>query len=46
MNVEIEHIVSQIYVFPFVKITHDKWLNGNYEISIGWLNKCITIAWK
>jgi hypothetical protein len=46
MKAEIEHIAYQIYIIPFVKITHDKWLNGYYELSIGWLNKSITIIWK
>jgi hypothetical protein len=30
-------IYSQLYVFPVVKITHDRILNGDLEIIFGWL---------
>jgi hypothetical protein len=44
MEIEIETILSQMYILPFVKVTYDKWLNGRYEIIIGWLNKQIAIS--
>ena len=37
-------IVGQFYVLPFIKITYDVFLNGDYELLIGWLN--IGISFK
>jgi hypothetical protein len=45
MKAGIYTIMSQIYIIPYVKFTYDKWLNGYYELSIGWLNKEITVSW-
>ncbi len=44
MKIKIDRILCQFYVIPFVKITYDKWLNGNYELIIGWLNREIIIS--
>jgi hypothetical protein len=38
MKIEIAKVVGQIYILPYVKITYDKSLNGNYELIMGWLN--------
>ncbi len=43
-SIEISDIVSQIYILPFIKITHNKHLNGKYEFIIGWLNKELIIG--
>ena len=42
MKISISKIWGQVYLLPFIyinytKITHDKFLNGNYEFIIGWL---------
>jgi len=37
MEIEISKIGGQIYLLPFIKITHDKYLYGGYELIIGWL---------
>jgi len=37
MKIEISKILGQIYLLPFIKITHDKYLYGGYEFIIGWL---------
>ena len=39
-------IAYQIYVLPFVKITHDKFLNGSYELIIGWLNIEVSLSYE
>lgn len=44
MKIGIHTIVSQIYLFPFIKITHDRFLNGDYELIVGWINKEISIS--
>lgn len=44
MKIEIHYICSQVYLIPFIKITHDRFLNGNYEIIFGWINKQIVIS--
>ena len=30
-------IVDQLYIFPFMKLTHNRELNGDLELIIGWL---------
>ena len=39
MKIQIVTIVSQVYLVPYIKITYSRWLNGNLEFTIGWLNK-------
>jgi hypothetical protein len=46
MKIEISKVISQVYVLPFVKITYDRFLNGNYELILGWLNYAIVISWE
>ena len=31
-------VLSQIYLLPYVKVTHNRSLNGNYEVILGWFN--------
>jgi hypothetical protein len=35
----ISKIFAQVYIIPYIKITHDKFLNGKYELIIGWWNR-------
>jgi len=37
MKTTICKIYGQVYLLPFVKITHTRKLNGNLEFIIGWL---------
>lgn len=37
MKIRIDTVMYQLYIFPYLKITYDKYLNGNYEIILGWL---------
>ena len=37
LEIGISEVWGQVYLLPFVKITHDKVLNGRYEFIIGWL---------
>jgi hypothetical protein len=34
---KIFEVYGQIYILPFVKITHTRDLNGDLELIIGWL---------
>ena len=40
---KIFEIYGQIYLLPFIKITHTRELNGELEIIIGWLKWKIVI---
>ena len=40
---KIFEIYGQIYLLPFIKITHTRELNGELEIIIGWLKWEIVI---
>jgi len=46
MKISLDQVMYQIYLTPYIKITHDKWLNGRYEFIIGWLNYQIVISLK
>ena len=39
-------IYGQAYFLPFIKITHDIILNGEYELIVGWLNIEISLSYK
>jgi len=41
---KIYSVYGQIYLLPYIKITHDKQLNGNRELIIGWLNREIVVS--
>ena len=38
MKISIDKVVYQMYILPYMKITYDSWLNGDYELIFGWLN--------
>jgi hypothetical protein len=44
MKIKFHTVLSQLYITPYVKITYDKFLNGDYELIIGWFNKEIVIS--
>jgi hypothetical protein len=43
MKIAIDEVMGQLYITPYVKVTYDKTLNGNYEFIIGWLKWQLTI---
>jgi len=45
MKVTIDKVVYQSYILPYVKITYDSWLNGDYELIIGWFNYQLVIGY-
>ena len=46
MEIEGYKIGFQVYLLPAIKITHDKILNGSYEICIMFLKWGISIRTK
>jgi hypothetical protein len=44
MKFSIYSVWGQIYVFPYLKLTHSRNLNGDLELIIGWLNKELIIG--
>ena len=46
MKIRIHKISYQISLLPFIKVTHDKILNGEYELIIGWLKMGISLSYK
>jgi len=44
MKISISSIWGQFYILPFIKVTHDRTLNGDLELIIGWLNKELVIG--
>lgn len=37
-------VYAQVYLLPYLKITHSRHLNGDYEIIFGWLKWEIVIG--
>ena len=44
MKIRIYDILSQRYITPYIKVTHNRNLNGNLEFIIGWFKWGIVIA--
>ena len=44
MKIRIYNILSQRYITPYIKVTHNRILNGNLEFIIGWFKWEIVIA--
>jgi hypothetical protein len=43
MKISICKVMAQVYLLPYIKITYDIWLNGSYELIIGWWNRELVI---
>jgi len=39
MKFKIYSVWGQVYLLPYVKVTHTKRLNGNIELIVGWWNR-------
>lgn len=46
MKFNIYKTTGQIYLLPYIGITYTKYLNGNYELFVGWLKHEIVITIK
>jgi hypothetical protein len=44
MKLSINEIWGQVYLLPFIKLTHTRQLNGDIELIIGWLNRELVIG--
>tara|TARA_R110000822_G_scaffold215599_1_gene350471 strand:+ start:51 stop:413 length:363 start_codon:yes stop_codon:yes gene_type:complete len=44
LSIELRYVWGQVYILPFVKVTHYKGLNGDYELLIGWLKWQLAIT--
>jgi hypothetical protein len=44
MKLSINEVWGQVYLLPFIKLTHTRQLNGDLELIIGWLNKELVIG--
>jgi len=44
MKINFCKVAYQIYLLPYIKITHNRFLNGSYELIIGWFNREIIIS--
>ena len=45
MKISIFTIYGQIYLTPFLKVTHTRTLNCDIEILVGWLKWEISVGW-
>ena len=46
MKISKHSIVGQFHVLPFIKITYDRTLNGEYEFIVGWMSVGISLSFK
>ena len=42
--IELCKVVGQIYILPYIKLTHSRTLNGDLELIIGWFKWEIVIG--
>ena len=42
MKIRIYKVAYQTYLTPYFKVTTSRYLNGNYELILGWFNIQIT----
>jgi hypothetical protein len=44
VKISINEVWGQVYLLPFIKLTHTRDLNGDLELIIGWLNRELVIG--
>ena len=44
VKISIYDVWGQIYIFPYIKLTHTRKLNGDLELTMGWLKWEIVIG--
>lgn len=44
MRIRTYKVWGQAYVFPYIKITYDRMLNGDIEFIVGWFNRAIVLS--
>jgi hypothetical protein len=44
MKIRTYSVLAQLYLLPYVKVTYDRFLNGDKELIIGWFNKAIVFS--
>jgi hypothetical protein len=44
VKISINEVWGQVYLLPFIKLTHTRDLNGDLELIIGWLNRELVIS--
>ena len=44
MRIRICNIWGQVYITPFIKVTHGRLLNGDLELIVGWLKWELILA--
>ena len=43
MKIRIYKVAYQAYLTPYLKVTTSRYLNGNYELILGWFNIQLTL---
>ena len=46
MKISKHKIAYQFHVLPYIKITYDRTLNGEYEFIVGWMSIGISLSFK
>jgi hypothetical protein len=44
MKIYFANTLAQLYIIPSIKVTHKRYLNGDYEIIFGWFNQLLVIS--
>jgi hypothetical protein len=44
VKISINEVWGQVYLLPFIKLTHTRDLNGDLELIVGWLNRELVIG--
>jgi len=46
MKIELCKVVGQVYLLPYIKVTHTRWINSYYELIIGFWNIELVIRYE
>ena len=44
ITIKMYKVFGQVYILPYIKLTHNRTLNGDLELIIGWLSREIVIG--
>lgn len=44
IKISICRVWGQIYLLPYLKLTHTRDLNGDLELILGWINREVIIS--
>lgn len=45
-SITYDSVWGQFYILPGLSVTHDKFLNGYYEVSVWWFDRVLSLRYE